>query len=160
MKIPIISKCILKRVYYHITDKNFTSGNNYLHILPIFLQFILLACDIHILQHPDCFIIIKEIILHSHSSESTSDRIEGVKIMDSRKDSLDTIVHLIGCGYVLEPFTFLNSLLSSLDATLVRYLVFKILKVCKPPFSEDFVIRILEFMTSKRYFIVIYYLLK
>jgi len=146
MQIPVVSHCVLQRVQSLVTDPNFISGTTYLNLLPLYLQFVLCACDLHPLQRPDCFIVMKEILQQTPDTEEV---VESGRVMSMRRDALDSFLHLMGRGYVGEPMAFLKTLIPTLDATLIRHLVLGLLSTASPPFSSEFALSLCEIMTHK-----------
>eukprot|EP01041_Mallomonas_annulata_P004821 gene4821-9616_t len=152
MKIPIVSKCILHRVLHLIRDKDFVSGNAYANILPIFLEFVIVSTDLHPLQRPYCFTIMKDVLQQSPETDDSglSSRTDlDCFVISSRTDALNCFMHIMGSGYVMEPLLFLKTLLPTLDAKLIRHLVLGILNMASPPYSEEFATKIAEIITHK-----------
>lgn len=143
---PVVSICVLRWVLACVRDRDFISRPSYVPMLPTLLQFIVVACDRYPLQHPDCFRILKVILQQSPEAVERGD--SGL-VVSARKDALDTFLHLMGRGFVLPALDFLKSMVTSLDATLVRHVVVGILRASGPPYSPEYIAQVSGLLTCK-----------
>eukprot|EP01042_Synura_sphagnicola_P000681 gene681-756_t len=166
LKLPVVSALVLRWVYLRVSDAEFSGRGHYATQLPTLLQFVVAVIDDHPPLHPDCFTVLEMTFLRSAESE---ERGEAARLLSARRDTLETLVHLMGSGhgheylptsnscqsaffssgYSLGPLDFLAAHIATVDATLVRHLMVAFLRTVSPPYSPQFVRRAAALATAK-----------
>lgn len=105
---------ILQWIGYIITE-SFMSKQQNLTLLPVLFQIIITSSEYHPLQRPDCFKILRDILKLSSNPMDSFQSSQSYSIVEAQKDSIQSMIYLMGQGFVTIPMDFICSNIHDFD---------------------------------------------
>lgn len=143
----VVSLATLRWLGHSMSDNSFVSSPSYAALSPMLLQFVVTSAEKYPSQHPDCFAITK-LMYKNKAKFEDSDSGRSVEIVSIKRDIVDSMIFLIGCGYISLPLTYLATEVKVCDAAVARHIVVSLLESFSCPIDESFANQILSIVLS------------
>lgn len=146
-KHAVISLCVLRHLICSLSDNAFVSSPSYATLCPILLQIVVTVVELYPKQHPDCFMILR--MMHEHKAKfEDADSGRTLEIVSVKRDIIDCVIYMIGCGYIYAPLEFLSTGVLVADAAVARHIIFSCFECFVPPFDVFFSTKVSEIILS------------
>lgn len=142
----ICSICCLRWMECVFQDSSFYSRSGFLTVQISLLQCIVNSIKLYPLQHSECLNALKAALLIR--SELITDQMGYIA---NQKIILDCFAYLIHLGFVFEPLEFVMERCHALDTGSIRHFIIALIPSMQPPFSELFVLKIIDLLNNNRY---------
>lgn len=150
----LLSSIFLSWLEMKIHESLFVIRAKQLAVYPVIMQMLVVGMNTYVSQRHQCVQIIKNTftVVSQVSSSEDASTLGGGLDRDShrekdisetslsiRQDLVDLLIHLIGKGFISEPFLFLQENIDSMDKALIRSFFVKLFGVTAAPYSNEFV---------------------
>lgn len=150
----LLSRIFLSWLEVKIHENLFVIRAKQLSVYPVIMQILVVGMNTYVSQRHQCLQIIKNIfkVVSQAASSDDATGIGGGLDRDShrekdvsetslsiRQDLIDLLIHLIGKGFISEPFLFFREHIDSMDKALIRSFFVKLFGVIAAPYSTEFV---------------------
>ncbi|RHY34418.1 hypothetical protein DYB32_001350 [Aphanomyces invadans] len=131
MAIPVVSMGILHWLQLLLASKTFYNGPFFHAAFPVLLNLLRQAISLHVAQWPTVFqVLVTAVRLQPESNP--------VKVLETKKETLRCLVHLMTCGYIFPVLHFIATQTDDLDQALLRNFIQLVLARIAPPYSLRF----------------------
>ena len=131
----VVASCILRWLTscLAIGEARRTPPRGLLSEPSLLLELTVLTAENFPSLHPECYHLLRP-LMHLKVSES----LDRDTLSRLHYDTLECLVYLMGLGFVTSPLAYLVSIVDTLDAALVRFLVLTIVSSVTGPYSKTF----------------------
>ncbi|ETV79453.1 hypothetical protein H257_07454 [Aphanomyces astaci] len=131
MAIPVVSMGILHWLQLLVASKTFYNGPFFHAAFPVVMSLLRQAIALHVGQWPTVFqVLVTSVRLQPESNP--------VKVLETKKETLRCMVHLMTCGYIFPVLHFIATQTDDLDQALLRHFIQLVLMRIAPPYSLRF----------------------
>lgn len=133
VKVPVVSAMVLRWISCTLADDDVYINDLFYSLLPIFLQLLQEISLLHALQRPECFTILKTIVLHSCGKG-----VDSSMKTNAKSCCIDCLIALMVTGFTTLPMDFLVKTAPVFEASVTQHMLISLLDAIQAPFSPQF----------------------